>query len=87
MTVRAAELVRLLAEEAGEEELAIGGVGENWMNLQKSVRSDFTASGACEAFNGLELAGLGTVALLGLVRLLLIAGAAAQDGVEHLEKI
>jgi hypothetical protein len=61
-------------------------VGENWVNLEKSVGSDFTVSGASETFDGLELSGMGAVTLLGFVGLLLIAGATAQDGVENLEK-
>ena len=84
MAVGAAELVGLLAEETGEEELAVGGVGEDGVNLEESVWPDLAVAGASEAFDGLELAGLGAVAPLGLVGLLLLAGAAAQDGIEDL---
>ena len=83
----ASKLVGLLAEETSEEELTVGGVGEDWVHLEKSIRSDFTVSGACEAFDGLELSGLGPVTFLGFVGLLLLAGAAAQDGVENLGQI
>ena len=36
----ASELVRLLAVEAGEEELAVSGVGVNGVLLKEPVRSD-----------------------------------------------
>lgn len=53
------------------------------MNLEESVGSDFTVAWASEPLDGLELSGMGAVTLLGFVGLLLIAGAAAQDGVEN----
>lgn len=82
LTVGAAELVGLLAVEAGEEELAVGRVGIDGVLLEESVGSDLAGSGAGEAFDGLELSGIGTVAPLGLVGPLLLADAAADGRVE-----
>ena len=84
MSFGAAKLVGILAEEASEKELAIGGMREDRMGLQQSLRSDRLFAGASEALDGLE-SGLRVPGLTppALGRQFLLANARADGDVEH----
>ena len=66
LTLGAAQLVGLLAVEAGEEELAVGGVGEERVLVEQALAAHLGLAGAAEAVDDLGLGVLrAPLALLG----------------------
>ena len=54
MSLRAAEFVGILAEEASEKELTVGGMGKDGMSLDQAQGANGLLAGAGEAFDGLQ---------------------------------
>ena len=75
LPLRATEFVGILAKEASEKELTIGGMGKDGMSLSQAQRPDGFLAGAGEAFNSFEFWPVVTCLSLGAQLLRSDAGA------------